>query len=144
MSPSRRTLVWLYGLIAALGLIATWLHNIPYLKLGFLPGNVQFWKDTLATQASASVSIDLFCVGLALVLWMLLEARRIGLKFVWVYVLMGFVVALSVAVALFLLRRELMLAARNEDGGPGLRNFDVVGAVGLTAVSLGYIAWTFA
>jgi hypothetical protein len=143
MSPSRKTLVVIYGLTAVVGLVATWIHNATYLHLGFVPAYVQFWRETLTTPASASVTIDLICVAFAIVLWMLLEARRIGLRYVWLYVLAGFVVALSVAVALFLLQRERVLATRNEDRGPGLTSADILGVVALTAVSLAYIGWTF-
>jgi hypothetical protein len=121
----------------------TWIHNASYLHLGLIPAYIQFWRDTLVTHASASVTIDLVCVAFAVVLWMLLEARRIGLKYVWVYVLVGFVIALSVAVALFMMQRERVLATRSEDGGPGLTSADIVGVVVLTGISLAYIGWTF-
>jgi hypothetical protein len=143
MSPSRHTLSIVYGLIAALGLVTTWIHNAHYLPLGLIAGNVQFWRDTLATPAAASVAIDLFCVGFAVVLWMLLEARRIGLRFVWLYVLMGFTIALSVAVALFMMRREQLLAARSEPAGPGWTAADLAGLAAVSAVSFVYIGWTY-
>lgn len=144
MSPSRRALVVIYALTAAVGLVMTWIHNASYLHLGLIPAYVQFWRDTVATPVSASVSIDVVCVNFAVVLWMLLEARRIRLKYVWLYVLAGFVFALSFAVALFMLQRERVLAARGEEGGPGLNRSDLVGVVALAGLTLAYVAWTFA
>jgi hypothetical protein len=143
MLPSHRTLALFYGAIAVLALVTTWIHNFFYLQLGFVAGNLAFWRETLATHASASVAIDLFCVGMAVVVWMLFEARRIGLRFVWLYVFAGFTVALSVAVAMFLCRREFLLAARQESGGPGVTGADVAGLVAVTLISLAYIGWTF-
>ena len=42
---------------------------------------------------------------------MFIEARRLGLKYVYVYVIAGIVIAISVAFPLFLAARELRIAA---------------------------------
>jgi hypothetical protein len=41
---------------------------------------------------------------------MVTEARRLGIRFVWLYVLLGFAVAISVTFPLFLIARERRLA----------------------------------
>ncbi len=41
----------------------------------------------------------------------MVEARRHAIRFVWIYVAMGFAVAISVAFPLFLIARERRLAA---------------------------------
>ncbi len=45
----------------------------------------------------------------AVTILMVIEARRVGVKFVWAYIIGAFVIAISVAFPLFLLARELRL-----------------------------------
>ncbi len=40
---------------------------------------------------------------------MVIEARKLGVKYVWAYILAGFAIAISVTFPLFLLARELRL-----------------------------------
>jgi hypothetical protein len=56
------------------------------------------------------MTIDLIVVSVAALIFMVVEARRIGVEYLWVYVLLGFVVDISVAVPLFLIARERRLA----------------------------------
>ena len=144
MSLSRKTLCAIYALIAVLALAGTWTHNAAYLHLGWLGANVEFWRETLVNPASASITVDIFFFALAANLWMILEARRIGLKWVWAYVLAGALVAVSVAFPLFMLQRERVLASRGEMGTAyELRAGDAIGLLALGAVVVAYTLWTF-
>ena len=112
MAVSRTLLCAVYAAVALLALLATWHQNLTY----FATGNpfwatVQFWKETLVTPASVSIMVDIFLFGLAVVVWMVVEAHRLGIRLVWVYVVFGVLVAISVTVPLFLLARELRLRA---------------------------------
>lgn len=128
MSPSRKLLCAVYGLLALLALVGTWSHNIAYLDLGFVGGNHKFWLDTLVTPASTSITVDLFVFGCAVNLWMVLEARRIGLGYVWLYVIAGLLVAVSVAFPVYMIQRERILALRGESAlPPALRGGDIAG-----------------
>lgn len=51
---------------------------------------------------------------LAAVIWMVLEARRVGVRFVWLYVLFAMTIAISVTFPLFLVARERRLATRGD------------------------------
>ena len=144
MHASRRTLCVIYALIAVAALVGTWAHNFAYLKLGWLAANMQFWIDTLVSHASASITVDLFFFGLAVNLWMVLEARRIGLRWVWGYVIAGLLVAISVAFPLYMIHRERVLATRGEAAdGPGLGAGDVIGLVALAAGACAFTVWSF-
>lgn len=113
MKLTRQTLSIVYGLIALFALFGTWVNNWYYVErpsLGPVEGFVQFGLDTLANPASRSITVDLFFLSLAVILWMVLEARRLNMRGVWAYVLFGLLIAISVTVPLFLLHRERVLA----------------------------------
>ena len=59
---------------------------------------------------------------------MVLEARRLGMRGVWLYLLFGTLVAISVTVPIFLINRERALAAREPSSAAGtLGAFDIIG-----------------
>lgn len=144
MTTTRKTLRLLYLLIAVLALIGTWGHNIEYLSLGLLGANKTFWQETLVNPASRSITIDLFFLVLAAAVWMLLEARRLGMRFVWLYLLFGVLVAISVTFPLFLIHRENALAQRDSAQVAGtLGKGDILGLVVLSLLTLAYMLHSF-
>ncbi|MGH8461545.1 MAG: DUF2834 domain-containing protein [Stenotrophobium sp.] len=143
MSVSRKFLCVVYALIGLLALVATWSHNAAYLGEGFVAGNLHFWQDTLMNPASTSITLDLFFLGLALNIWMILEARRIGLRFVWLYILAGLLIAISVAFPAFMIRREFLLTARDpQPYSSGLKAGDIFGLLILATITLAFAVWT--
>lgn len=108
MTPARRDLCILYGLIALVALIATWSHNIAYFSAG--GGLLDFFASGYANHAVSSLTNDLGLLTLAAIVLMIVEARRLGIKYVWVYVVLAFGVAISVSFPLFLIARERRLA----------------------------------
>lgn len=143
MSISRKALCGLYGLIALLALVGTWGNNVAYLSLGFAGANTTFWHDTLANPASRSITVDLFFLGLAMFVWMVLEARRLGMRGVWLYLLFGMLVAISVTVPIFLINRERALAQREPSSAAGtLSVFDIAGLAAVTVAITAYAAVT--
>jgi hypothetical protein len=140
MTLSRKTLCLVYGLIALLALAGTWGNNVAYLPLGYFGANAKFWADTLVNPASRSITVDIFALSLAVFVWMVLEARRLSMRGVWLYLLFGMVIAISVTVPVFLINRERRLAEM-EAGSAGGR-LTAVDAVGLVAVALGIAGFT--
>jgi hypothetical protein len=141
MSISRKALCATYGLIALLAFVTTWANVLAYAGLGVVGSNVAFWTDTLVNPASRFLTLDVFFLGLAVFVWMVLEARRLGMRGVWLYLLFGMLVAISVTVPIFLINRERALAAREPSSAAGtLGTFDVIGLVLVTAAILVY-AW---
>jgi len=120
MPRSRLLLCTAYAAIAILALIATWSQNLSYFRpeegpfLGFIFATGRFWPATLATPASVSITVDIALFSLAAVAFMLIEARRLGVRLVWLYVVLGLLVAISATFPLFLIARERRLAARGE------------------------------
>ena len=142
MKISRTLLCAAYGVIAVLALVGTWGNNLHYLGDGFFAANTHFWSDTLVNAASRSITVDVFFLSLAAIMWMLLEARRLKLRAVWLYVIFGLLVAISVTVPLFLIHRERALAARDGDAPAG--ELHLLDILGLTALAIGAIAYALA
>jgi hypothetical protein len=118
---SRTAFARLYVAIAALALIATWRQNIWFLlegERGLAGGLLDFWPALLVNRATTSITVDIFLFGLAAVVWMVVEARRHQVRNVWVYVLLSFVIAISVTFPLFLAAREHRLAALDPKDAP--------------------------
>jgi hypothetical protein len=143
MPISRKTLCFVYGLIALLAFAGTWGNAWSYASLGVVGSNVAFWRDTLANPASRFLTLDVFFLTLAVFVWMVLEARRLGMRGVWLYLLVGTVVAISVTAPVFLINRERALAAREPSSTAGtLGAFDVIGLVLVAVGILAYAAIT--
>ena len=74
-------------------------------------GVVDFWRDTRVNPASQSITVDIALFFLAAAVFMVIEARRHGIRFVWAYIAGGLLIAISVTFPLFLIARELKLGA---------------------------------
>lgn len=138
MIASRKMLCACYAAIALAALVATWSQNVEYLPTGslasFLP---RFFDDTRANPASQSITVDILLFLLAAAIFMVVEARRLEIKFVWAYILGGMLIAISVTFPLFLIARELRLSGTGAAAGIPLldRVLLIVLALG-TAVSV--------
>ena len=134
----------MYGAIALLALVGTWGNNLGYMHLGLVGANLRFWQDTLANPASKSITVDLFFLGLAVFLWMVLEARRLKMRGVWLYLIVGMLVAISVSVPVFLINRERALARLAPASHAGeLNKADALGFIGVIILICAYTALTF-
>ena len=69
---------------------------------------------------------------------MVIEARRVGVKFVWAYILGGFLIAISVAFPLFLIARELRL---EKSDATELRQSDTILLTVLATATAVFIIW---
>ncbi|MDQ3572014.1 MAG: DUF2834 domain-containing protein [Actinomycetota bacterium] len=109
-APGHKALCWIYGLAALGALIATWSQNIRFFLEDDNGGLVGFVEDSYANAASSSITNDLIFMLIVALVLMLVEARRLGIRHVWVYLVLSFTIAISVAFPLFLLARERKLA----------------------------------
>jgi hypothetical protein len=141
MTISRKVLCVVYALIGLVALVGTWGNNVQYLDLGIVGANVHFWQETLANPASRSITVDILFLGLAAIIWMLLEARRLAMRGAWLYVLAGVFVAMSAAFPAFLIHRERVLAAR--DGSTGAGALSATDILGLAVLGIAMLAYTF-
>jgi hypothetical protein len=144
MSSFRKTLCWIYGLIALAAFAATWSQNLQY----FVPaleaaGNgPSYILDLKANGAARSFTVDIGLFLLAATFLMVIEARRLKIGWVWLYVIFGFVIAISVTFPLFLIAREMRLARAGDPGGEvKLTTPDWIGLALTSAAVLGFGAF---
>ena len=134
---SRKVLCAVYGAIAVAALIATWSQNLAYSDKA-AGSFVAFWNDAKVTSASRALTADHLQFGLAAVIFMVTEARRHGVKFVWIYVAGGYLVAISVAFPLFLIARELRIGRSD---APHLRTTDTILLAVVAILTAGLTIW---
>jgi len=134
-----------YLAVAVIALIGTWRQNLAFQQeqgLSLAETFVQFWPALLVNRATVSISVDIFMLGTAVVIWMVLEARRLAIRGVWLYVLFGFLIAISVTVPLFMIARERRLAAIEAQATePRPTLGDLFGLLVLSAGMVGFTAW---
>ena len=117
MSSTQRRPCIVYGVMAVVALVGTWSQNLAYFRAdegvigGFVLATLRFWPATLATPASTSITIDLLVFFAAASVFMVREARRLEIRWVWAYVVLGVLIAISVTFPLFMIARERRLAA---------------------------------
>lgn len=109
MPTASKALRAVYAVIAIAALVATWSQNVAYLDrpARFLSA---FLDDTKTTAASRSLTVDILLFFLAAAVLMVVEARKHGIRFVWLYIVGGATIAISVTFPLFLIARELRVA----------------------------------
>jgi uncharacterized protein DUF2834 len=136
MAMSRRLLCTVYAAIALVALIATWSQNILFFRGG--GSFMGFWDATKTNHASRSVTVDIALLLLAVAILMVIEARRLGVKYVWAYIVGGFLIAISVTFPLFLLARELRL---EKSDATQLQNIDSILLAALAGFTLAFTIW---
>jgi hypothetical protein len=134
MTMSRKVLCVVYAVIAIAALVATWSQNLVHFTGG--GSFLGFWEDTKVNPASRSITVDIVLLSVAVAILMVIEARKHGVKYVWAYILAGFLVAISVAFPLFLLARELKL---EQSDATHLRTSDTIL---LSIIAIGAAAFT--
>jgi len=134
---SRKVLCVIYGAIAVAALIATWSQNLAYFDkpARFL---VDFMNDSKVTPASRSLTVDILLFALAATILMVIEARKHGVKFVWLYIAGGFAIAISVTFPLFLIARELCMGRSD---APRLRTTDAILLAAVAVVTAVLTIW---
>ena len=140
MTLSRKALCALYALIGAAAFAGTWGNILGVVENSVLGRHRSFLAGHfLVNESSRFITVDLLFLGLAVVVFMVLEARRLGIPGVWIYVVLGLLIAISLTVPLFMIQRERRLAALEPRAPAGtLGTPDVVGLVLLALVSTTY------
>ena len=100
-----------YAVLAVAGLLGTWTFNI----LAVLQGR-DFLGDLFSSGPSvSSIGVDLMVVAIAGSVFVFVEARRLGMRFAWLYVAGALVTAFAFVFPLFLAMRQRRLIALAAD-----------------------------
>ncbi len=105
-------------LLAVLGLGLTWYHNLAFaaesgsLELG------AFVEAVFVNHASSSIGWDIAVGCTAFLVFLFPEAKRLGIRHAWVYVVLTFGIAFAFAAPLFLFVRERALARLAAEATP--------------------------
>lgn len=96
-----------YLSVAVIGLVGTAYFNIT----GFTSGGGNFFAAWFANPAVSSLSVDLLATASAASIFIIIEGRRLGMRWPWLYVLGSFVTAVAFVFPLFLAMRERHMSA---------------------------------
>lgn len=102
----------IYLSIAILGLITAWGLN----TVASVSGQ-NYLTAWFGSAADWVLSVDLLLIGAAVVTFMLVEAKRLGMKRVWLYLLLSGVTAIAFTFPLFMAFRERRLLELKLAGG---------------------------
>jgi Protein of unknown function DUF2834 len=106
----------LYLLLAIAGLVMTWKFNLQFMsESGGAFDLDKFLADSSSNAASQSLGWDLAIACIAGLIWIYFEARRLGLRFFWVYIVLAFGIAYAFAFPLFLFVRQGKLEALEKE-----------------------------
>lgn len=112
---SGRELVYL--ILALLGVVAGWYFNIQYYQTaGDSFGWIDWTRQCLVNPAAASALMDLTFAYIILAIWMVIEARRVGMRFGWLYIVVAVGISLAFGLGLFLMMRERRLRSAPANG----------------------------
>lgn len=107
-------LALVYLALAVIGLVWTWTFNILAITQ-----MVDFIGDLVGSgPAVSSITVDLLVVAVAGAMLIIVEARRIGMKRGWLYVVVSGVTAFAFAFPLFLAMRQRHLTRLTAESRP--------------------------
>lgn len=108
MTRNWTPLAVVYLALSVAGLVGTWLFNV--LAIVQLRDFIGDWVGS--GPAVSSLTVDLLIAAVAGSVLILVEARRLGMRFGWLYVLLSGVTAFAFTFPLFLAMRERALRRR--------------------------------
>jgi hypothetical protein len=105
-------LMIVYSILAIAGFIVPWYFNIQHVSTGE-KFTVETWLSAgMVSPLARSVTTDFFIGSTAVFIFMIVEGRRLKMKFLWAYILFTFLVAWAFTCPLFLFNRERILNSR--------------------------------
>jgi hypothetical protein len=111
MTNQDKFICAVYALISLVALPATWINNIAFMTQPSNASMLDFFRAAYVNAAAASLSNDLLLLAMAACIFMAIEGRRLGIRFVWLYIILSALIAISVTFPLFLLARQVKIAS---------------------------------
>lgn len=99
-----------YGAFAVAGAIVPWYFNIRHMRESGGMLTPQGWvTGGFVNSLVGSITSDFLIGTIPVLVWMVVEAKRTGMRHAWFYVVTTFLVAFAFSCPLFLLMREAKL-----------------------------------
>ena len=108
LTSSDRILCAAYGLLGLAALVGTQIALVRHIST--YEGSGLGLENTVVNAAAAFSVIDLLSVALVALIFIVVEGRRLGIRFLWVYVALSFLIAISVGLPAFLIARQVKVA----------------------------------
>jgi uncharacterized membrane protein len=106
----HKSLFWVYLVLSVIGLVTAWIFN------GIaVMNNQDYLAAWFGTAVDWVLSADLTIVAFAVVVFMISESRRLGMKRVWLYILLSGFTAMAFTFPLFMAMRERQLGTLSVD-----------------------------
>lgn len=112
MTKHWSPLAVVFLVLAVVGLIGTWTYNaIAIIEMRDFIGDL-----VSSGPAVSSINVDLLVVAIAGSVFIIVEARRLGMRFGWLYVVASGITAFAFTFPLFLAMRQRKLNERATAG----------------------------
>ena len=106
----HQTRFFFYLILAAVGLVTAWIFN----GIASAQGE-NYLSAWFGSPVDWVLSLDLLIVAVAGSAFMIMEARKLGMKRVWLYIALSGITAFTFTFPLFLAMREQKLQAMRDD-----------------------------
>lgn len=107
-----------YGLFCIPGAIIPWYFNLQHsFAEGALLSPAELIAGGFVTPLAGSLTSDFLIGTVPVLVWMVIEARRLKMRRGWIYILLTFLIAFAFACPLFLMLRELKLQSPANEAG---------------------------
>lgn len=107
-----------YGAFALAGVVVPWYYNILYMRETGQLLTPQMWiAGGFVNSLTASITTDFLIGTLPVLVWMIVEGRRLGMRNLWFFVVTTFLIAFAFSCPFFLLMREVRLRTIRENEG---------------------------
>jgi hypothetical protein len=113
LSGAAKIECFLYGVFALVGFVGTQWALLDGVLAGRMSGS-QVWYDLTANSTVVFMAIDLFVVFLVAMTFMVVEGRRLRVRWWPLYLLLSAAIGISFGFPLFLIARRLRISGREE------------------------------
>lgn len=114
LTSTDKALCAVYGVLGLAALVGTQIALVRHMTTNEGNDFADALSNTVVNAAATFTVIDLLAVAFVGLVFMVAEGRRLGMRRLWIYVVLTFAVAISVALPVFLIVRQLKLAEQRE------------------------------
>ncbi len=102
-----------YAVFAVAGVVVPWYFNLRFMaETGEMLTPQRWLAGGFIDPVTSSITSDFLIGTIPVLVWMVVEGRRLGMRYIWSYVVFTFLIAFAFTCPLFLLMRERELQRR--------------------------------